>query len=131
MRWRYLTLAFVIGTLLYLVNTNPEKGDYTTWASEQFVQHTDIHQSMTSTEKENPDGFLGELAAFGKKFTEKYVEPQVGLIIDKYTTQKDYIFFSTYKTEFKIGSTTYTYRTIGVADRFVLVEAPKKEAKNK
>ncbi|WP_028401773.1 DUF4359 domain-containing protein [Ectobacillus panaciterrae] len=126
MRWRYLSLALLIGTLLYLANTNPEKGQYTAWASQQFVENTDVHHSLTDTEKEN-GGFLGELAAFGRQLTEKYVEPQVGLIIDKYTKQEDYIFFSTYKTEFTVGSTTYKYMTIGVAGRFFLVEAPKNE----
>ncbi|MFX3623256.1 MAG: DUF4359 domain-containing protein [Ectobacillus sp.] len=126
MRWRYVGLAFVIGVLLYLANTNPEKGDYTSWAAKELITRSDVHEAMTKTEQENPEGLLGELAAIGKQLTEKYVQPQVGLVIDEYTVQEDYIFFSTYKTEFTLGSTTYKYVTLGIADRFVPLEAPKK-----
>lgn len=129
MRWRYLLLALAVGGFLYLANTNPERGDYTAWASEQFVQNSEVHESLTKAQEDNPEGLLGELATVGKNLTEKYVQPQIGLVIDNYTTQKDYTVFSMYKTEFTVGSTTYKYVTVGLADRFILLEAPQEEGK--
>ncbi|MDG4658567.1 DUF4359 domain-containing protein [Ectobacillus antri] len=127
MKWRYLSVALVIVSLLYLANTNPEKGDYTAWASKQFMERTAIHSTLAEAEKQ--DSVIGDLAAFGKSITEQVVEPQVGLMIDKHTKQQDYLFFSFYQTEFAVGTTQYKYETIGIADRFVLLEAPQQTTK--
>lgn len=129
MKWRYILLLALMGCLLYLANTNPEKGEYTKWASEQLIQGSDLHKALSKTEQEDAGSLFGELASLGKQLTEKYVQPQVGLLIEKYTTKKDYIFFSTYTTSFTIGGTTYTYVTVGVADRFVPVQVPEQTKK--
>ena len=60
------------------------------------------------------------------KVSEKYVEPQVGLLIDHYTKRNDYIFFSTYTTEFDIGEEHYKYVCVGFSKIFIPIEMPKK-----
>ena len=59
------------------------------------------------------------------KVSEKYVEPQVGLLI--YTKRNDYIFFSTYTTEFDIGEEHYKYVCVGFSKIFIPIEMPKKK----
>ena len=61
------------------------------------------------------------------KVSEKYVEPQVGLLIDHYTKRNDYIFFSTYTTEFDIGEEHYKYVCVGFSKIFIPIEMPKKK----
>lgn len=129
MKWRYILLLALMGGLLYLANTNPEKGEYTKWASEQLIQGSDLHKALSKTEQEDAGGLFGELASLGKQLTEKYVQPQIGLLIENYTTKKDYLFFSTYTTSFTIGGTTYTYVTVGAASRFVPVQVPEQTEK--
>ena len=61
------------------------------------------------------------------KVSEKYVEPQVGLLVDHYTKRNDYIFFSTYTTEFDIGEEHYKYVCVGFSKIFIPIEMPKKK----
>ncbi|MCP8967715.1 DUF4359 domain-containing protein [Ectobacillus ponti] len=132
MKWKYVWLALLIGILVYLAKTNPDKAEYNAWASKQFVQRTEVHEAMARTEAESPDSLWGELASLGKKLTEKYVQPQVGLIIDEHTSKKDYIFFSLYNTSMQLGSDKYEYITLGAAEHFWLLQAPedtKKESR--
>ncbi|MFD3446591.1 DUF4359 domain-containing protein [Microbacteriaceae bacterium 4G12] len=126
MKWRYVWLALFIVGLFYLANTNPGKSEYSRWAAKQLVTRSEIHEQLKKTEKEDPDGIIGEIASLGKRLADKYVQPQVGLLIDHYTTEKNYLFFSTYTTKLTIGKETYKYVTVGLAGNFVVVDAPKK-----
>ncbi|WP_020062716.1 DUF4359 domain-containing protein [Bacillus sp. 123MFChir2] len=127
MKWKYVLLALAVVLFVYLANSNPGKGKYTDWAAKQFMTRNDIHKKLTEVEKEDKEGFLGELATIGKKLAKNYVEPQVGLLIDHYTKRNNYIFFSTYTTEFQIGKENYKYVSVGISHIFIPVEMPKKK----
>ncbi|MFJ8528721.1 DUF4359 domain-containing protein [Bacillus sp. NPDC094106] len=127
MKWKYIILALVVLLFVYLANSNPSKGEYTEWAAKQFMNHNDISKKLTEVEKEDPDGFVGELAKIGNKLGKKYVQPQVGLLIDHYTKRNDYIFFSTYTTEFTMGKENYKYVSVGFSRIFIPIEMPKKK----
>ncbi|MGG2094504.1 DUF4359 domain-containing protein [Bacillus sp. S13(2024)] len=127
MKWKYVFLALALVLLVYLANSNPNKGEYTDWAAKQLMRRNDIHKKLTEVEKENGEGLFGELATLGKKLAKKYVEPQVGLLIDHYTKRNDYIFFSTYTTEFTLGKENYKYVSVGISHIFIPIEMPKKK----
>ncbi|PGZ95369.1 hypothetical protein COE51_20705 [Bacillus pseudomycoides] len=127
MKWKYVFLALALVLLVYLANSNPSKGDYTDWAAKQLMTRNDIHKKLTEIEKEDQEGLFGELATMGKKLAKKYVEPQVGVLIDHYTKRNDYIFFSTYTTEFTIGKENYKYVSVGLSNIFIPIEMPKKK----
>lgn len=129
MKWKYVLLALVVVLFVYLANSNPGKGEYTDWAAKQFMTRNDIHKKLTEVEQEDKEGLFGELATIGKKLAKNYVEPQVGLLIDHYTKRNDYIFFSTYTTEFQIGKENYKYVSVGISHIFIPVEMPKKKEK--
>ena len=126
MKKRYIIMALVVVLLVYLANSNPSKGEYTDWAAKQFMKRNDVSKKLDEVQKENEEGLLGDLASAGKKLAKKYVEPQVGLLIDHYTKRDDYIFFSTYKTEFDIGGEHYKYVCVGFSKIFIPIEMPKK-----
>ncbi|PEZ01496.1 hypothetical protein CN326_21175 [Bacillus sp. AFS018417] len=127
MKWKYVLLALALVLFVYLANSNPSKGEYTDWAAKQLMTRNDIHKKLTEVEKEDQEGFFGELATMGKKLAKKYVEPQVGVLIDHYTKRNDYIFFSTYTTEFTIGKENYKYVSVGISNIFVPIDMPKKK----
>ncbi|CAG9612142.1 hypothetical protein BACCIP111899_01314 [Bacillus rhizoplanae] len=127
MKWKYVLLALSLVLLVYLANSNPSKGEYTDWAAKQLMTRNDIHKKLTEVEKEDQEGLFGELATMGKKLAKKYVEPQVGVLIDYYTKRNDYIFFSTYTTEFTIGKENYKYVSVGISNIFIPIEMPKKK----
>ncbi|MGG0185099.1 DUF4359 domain-containing protein [Bacillus rhizoplanae] len=127
MKWKYVLLALAVVLLVYLANSNPSKGEYTDWAAKQLMTRNDIHKKLTEVEKEDQEGLFGELATMGKKLAKKYVEPQVGVLIDHYTKRNDYIFFSTYTTEFTIGKENYKYVSVGISNIFIPIEMPKKK----
>ncbi|ENQ3078330.1 DUF4359 domain-containing protein [Bacillus multifaciens] len=127
MKWKYVLLALAVVLFVYLANSNPSKGEYTDWAAKQFMTRNDIHKKLTEVEQEDKEGLLGELATIGKKLAKNYVEPQVGLLIDHYTKRNDYIFFSTYTTEFQIGKENYKYVSVGISNIFIPIEMPKKK----
>jgi hypothetical protein len=127
MKWKYVFLALALVLLVYLANSNPSKGEYTDWAAKQLMTRNDIHKKLTEVEKEDQEGLFGELATMGKKLAKKYVEPQVGVLIDHYTKRNDYIFFSTYTTEFTIGKENYKYVSVGLSNIFIPIEMPKKK----
>ncbi|ENQ3107009.1 protein of unknown function [Bacillus sp. 491mf] len=129
MKKKYVFLALVLVLFVYLANSNPSKGEYTDWAAKQFMKRNDIHKKLTEVEQEDKEGLLGELATIGKKLAKSYVEPQVGLLIDHYTKRNDYIFFSTYTTEFQLGKENYKYVSVGISNIFIPVEMPKKKEK--
>ncbi|WP_144501139.1 DUF4359 domain-containing protein [Bacillus nitratireducens] len=120
-----MVLAVVL--LVYFANSNPGKGEYTDWAAKQFMKRNDVSKKLDEVEKENKEGILGDIASAGKKLANKYVEPQVGLLIDHYTKRNDYIFFSTYKTEFDVGGENYKYVCVGFSNIFIPIEMPKKK----
>ncbi len=120
-------MALVVILLVYLANSNPSKGEYTEWAAKQFMKRNDVSKKLDEVQKENEEGLLGDLASVGKKLAKKYVEPQVGLLIDHYTKRNDYIFFSTYTTEFDIGEEHYKYVCVGFSKIFIPIEMPKKK----
>ncbi|MGG0237395.1 DUF4359 domain-containing protein [Bacillus rhizoplanae] len=127
MKWKYVLLALAVVLFVYLANSNPSKGEYTDWAAKQLMTRNDIHKKLTEVEKEDQEGLFGELATMGKKLAKKYVEPQVGVLIDHYTKRNDYIFFSTYTTEFTIGKENYKYVSVGISNIFIPIEMPKKK----
>ncbi len=127
MRFRYVLSILFVVLLVYLASSNPSKGEYIAWASKQIMTRNEIHDYLSKLQEEDKDGLLGELAGLGKKLAKRYLEPQVGILVDKYTTEKDYIFFSTYTTEFTLGEETYEYVTVGIADHFIPVKYPKEE----
>ncbi|MGG1327054.1 DUF4359 domain-containing protein [Bacillus tropicus] len=127
MKKRYIIMALVVVLLVYLANSNPSKGEFTDWAAKQFMKRNDVSKKLDEVQKENEEGLLGDLASAGKKLAKKYVEPQVGLLIDHYTKRDDYIFFSTYKTEFDIGGEHYKYVCVGFSKIFIPIEMPKKK----
>ncbi|MCP1126069.1 DUF4359 domain-containing protein [Bacillus sp. 3103sda1] len=127
MKWKYVLLALALVLFVYLANSNPSKGEYTDWAAKQLMTRNDIHKKLTEVEKEDQEGLFGELATMGKKLAKKYVEPQVGVLIDHYTKRNDYIFFSTYTTEFTIGKENYKYVSVGISNIFIPIEMPKKK----
>ncbi|WP_440602895.1 DUF4359 domain-containing protein [Bacillus sp. GB_SG_008] len=127
MKWKYVLLALSLVLLVYLANSNPSKGEYTDWAAKQLMTRNDIHKKLTEVEKEDQEGLFGELATMGKKLAKKYVEPQVGVLIDHYTKRNDYIFFSTYTTEFTIGKENYKYVSVGISNIFIPIDMPKKK----
>ena len=127
MKRKYIIMALVVLLFVYLANSNPSKEEYTEWAAKQFMNRNDISKKLTEVEKEDPDGLVGELATIGKKLAKKYVEPQVDVLINHYTKRSDYIFFSTYKTEFTIGKENYKYVSIGFSHIFIPIEMPKKK----
>lgn len=127
MKWKYVLLALALVFFVYLANSNPSKGEYTDWAAKQLMTRNDIHKKLTEVEKEDQEGLFGELATMGKKLAKKYVEPQVGVLIDHYTKRNDYIFFSTYTTEFTIGKENYKYVSVGISNIFIPIEMPKKK----
>lgn len=129
MKKKYVLLALVIVLFVYLANSNPSRGEYTGWAAKQFMTRNDIHKKLTEVEQEDKEGLLGELATIGKKLAKNYVEPQVDLLIDHYTKRNDYIFFSTYTTEFQLGKENYKYVSVGISHIFIPVEMPKKKEK--
>ncbi len=94
MKKRYIIMALVVVLLVYLANSNPSKGEYTDWAAKQFMKRNDVSKKLDEVQKENEEGLLGDLASAGKKLAKKYVEPQVGLLIDHYTKRDDYIYSS-------------------------------------
>jgi hypothetical protein len=120
-----IVLAVVL--LVYLANSNPSKGEYTDWAAKQFMKRNDVSKKLNEVEKENEESLLGDLASAGNKLAKKYVEPQVGLLIDHYTKRNDYIFFSTYTTEFDLGGENYKYVCVGFSKIFIPIEMPKKK----
>lgn len=113
MKKKYIIMALAVVLLVYLANSNPGKGEYTDWAAKQFMKRNDVSKKLEEVEKENKEGILGDLASAGKKLANKYVEPQVGLLIEHYTKRNDYIFFSTYTTEFDLGGENYKYVCVG------------------
>ncbi|MGR5984505.1 DUF4359 domain-containing protein [Bacillus cytotoxicus] len=127
MKKKYIIAALVVLLFIYLANSNPSKGEYTEWATKQFMNRNDISKKLTEVEKEDPDGLLGELATIGKKLANKYVQPQVGVLIDHYTKRNDYLFFSTYTTEFTLGKEQYKYVSVGFSHIFIPIEMPKKK----
>ena len=126
MKKKYIIMALVVVLLVYLANSNPSKGEYTEWAAKQFMKRNDVSKKLDEVQKENEEGLLGDLAS-AVKVSEKYVEPQVGLLIDHYTKRNDYIFFSTYTTEFDIGEEHYKYVCVGFSKIFIPIEMPKKK----
>ncbi|GAA3319248.1 hypothetical protein GCM10020331_025360 [Ectobacillus funiculus] len=58
MKWRYILLLALMGGLLYLANTNPEKGEYTKWASEQLIQGSDLHKALSKKTEQEDAGSL-------------------------------------------------------------------------
>ncbi|OFD40614.1 DUF4359 domain-containing protein [Bacillus mycoides] len=127
MKKKYIIMALAVVLLVYLVNSNPGKGEYTDWAAKQFMKRNDVSKKLEEFEKENKEGILGDLASAGKKLANKYVEPQVGLLIEHYTKRNDYIFFSTYTTEFDLGGENYKYVCVGFSNIFIPIEMPKKK----
>ena len=127
MKWKYVFLALALVLFVYLANSNPSKGEYTNWAAKQLMTRNDINKKLTEVEQEDKEGLLGELVTIGKKLAKNYVEPQVGLLIDHYTKRNDYIFFSTYTTEFQIGKENYKYVSVGISHIFIPIEMPKKK----
>ncbi|MDM5435873.1 DUF4359 domain-containing protein [Bacillus hominis] len=127
MKKKYIIMALAVVLLVYLANSNPGKGEYTDWAAKQFMKRNDVSKKLDEVEKENKEGILGDLASAGKKLANKYVEPQVGLLIDHYTKRNDYIFFSTYKTDFDVGGENYKYVCVGFSNIFIPIEMPKKK----
>ena len=126
-KWKYVMAVLFVVFLIYLANSNPSKGEYTEWAATQFMKRNDVSQKLIELEKEDPEGVIGELAGIGKKLANKYVGPQVELLIDHYTKQSDYIFFSTYTTEFTIGKEKYTYVSVGFSHLFIPIDMPEKK----
>ncbi|EJV64205.1 DUF4359 domain-containing protein [Bacillus cereus] len=127
MKKKYIIMALAVVLLVYLANSNPGKGEYTDWAAKQFMKRNDVSKKLEEFEKENKEGILGDLASAGKKLVNKYVEPQVGLLIEHYTKRNDYIFFSTYTTEFDLGGENYKYVCVGFSNIFIPIEMPKKK----
>lgn len=127
MKKKYIIMALAVVLLVYLANSNPGKGEYTDWAAKQFMKRNDVSKKLEEVEKENKEGILGDLASAGKKLANKYVEPQVGLLIEHYTKRNDYIFFSTYTTEFDLGGGNYKYVCVGFSNIFIPIEMPKKK----
>lgn len=127
MKKKYIIMALAVVLLVYLANSNPGKGEYTDWAAKQFMKRNDVSKKLEEVEKENKEGILGDLASVGKKLANKYVEPQVGLLIEHYTKRNDYIFFSTYTTEFDLGGENYKYVCVGFSNIFIPIEMPKKK----
>ena len=127
MKKRYIIMALVVVLLVYLANSNPSKGEYTDWAAKQFMKRNDVSKKLDEVQKENEEGLLGDLASAGKKLAKKYVEPQVGLLIDHYTKRDDYIFFSTYKTEFDIGGEHYKYVCVGFQKSLFQLKCRRKD----
>ncbi|WP_459501890.1 DUF4359 domain-containing protein [Bacillus sp. C1] len=128
MKRKYIIIvAFVAILFVYLASSNPSKTEYTEWAAKQFMNRNDISKKLTEVEEENPDGLVGELATIGKKLAKKYVEPQVDLLINHYTKRDDYMFFSTYTTEFTLGKENYKYVSVGFSHIFIPIEMPKKK----
>ncbi|MFZ3199320.1 MAG: DUF4359 domain-containing protein [Bacillus mycoides] len=119
MKKKYIIMALAVVLLVYLANSNPGKGEYTDWAAKQFMKRNDVSKKLEEVEKENKEGILGDLASAGKKLANKYVEPQVGLLIEHYTKRNDYIFFSTYTTEFDLGGENYKYVCVGFSNIFI------------
>ena len=118
-------MALVVVLLVYLANSNPSKGEYTEWAAKQFMKRNDVSKKLDEVQKRMK---RVSLATWHRpvKVSEKYVEPQVGLLIDHYTKRNDYIFFSTYTTEFDIGEEHYKYVCVGFSKIFIPIEMPKK-----
>ena len=118
-------MALVVVLLVYLANSNPSKGEYTEWAK-QFMKRNDVSKKLDEVQKRMK---RVSLATWHRpvKVSEKYVEPQVGLLIDRYTKRNDYIFFSTYTTEFDIGEEHYKYVCVGFSKIFIPIEMPKKK----
>ncbi|MEK5250045.1 DUF4359 domain-containing protein [Bacillus sp. FSL R9-9530] len=127
MKKKYIIMALAVVLLVYLANSNPGKEEYTDWAAKQFMKRNDVSKKLEEVEKENKEGILGDLASAGKKLANKYVEPQVGLLIEHYTKRNDYIFFSTYTTEFDLGGENYKYVCVGFSNIFIPIEMPKKK----
>lgn len=127
MKKKYIIMALAVVLLVYLANSNPGKGEYTDWAAKQFMKRNDVSKKLEEVEKENKESILGDLASAGKKLANKYVEPQVGLLIEHYTKRNDYIFFSTYTTEFDLGGENYKYVCVGFSNIFIPIEMPKKK----
>lgn len=127
MKKKYIFGILLIVLLVYLANSNPSKSAYTSWAAKQFMKRNDVSQKLSEIAKEDKGRLFGELAKFGQNVAKKYVEPQVDTLIDHYTERSDYIFFSTYKTEFTIGQDTYKYVSVGIADHFIPVDMPDKK----
>lgn len=127
MKWKYLFGILLVVLFIYLANSNPSKSDYTNWAAKQFMKYNDVSQKLTEVAKEDKDSLFGELAEFGQDVAKKYVEPQVDKLIAHYTERNDYIFFSTYTTEFKIGKDKYKFVSVGIANHFIPIEIPDKK----
>lgn len=122
---KVLFIVLFIAAVLYLGTNNPSQEKFVAWASQQFMQNSSFHQSLEKTATEEPNSLWGELAKMGKQLTDQVVTPQVGHLIDVYTKKSDYVICSIFTTEYTIAGKTYKYVTLGIANRFLLLSAPK------
>ncbi|WP_379970541.1 DUF4359 domain-containing protein [Ectobacillus sp. sgz5001026] len=122
---KLLFIALFLAVVFYFGSSNPTQEKYVAWASQQFVQNSSFHQSLEKTATEDPSSVWGELAKMGKQLTEKVVQPQIGHLLAMYTTRTDYALWSVFTTEYTIAGKTYTYVTLGIANQFFLLSAPK------
>ncbi|PEF32945.1 DUF4359 domain-containing protein [Bacillus wiedmannii] len=130
MKKKYIVIALIIFLFVYLVNSNPSKVEYTNWAAKQFMELNDISKKLNEVEEENQESLLSDFILSGKKLAEKYIEPQVELVIDHHTKRDNYIFFSTYTTEFDFGEKHYKYVCVGFSKNFIHLEMQEEKDKS-
>lgn len=94
------------------------------------MELNDVSKKLNEVEEENQESLLSDLILSGKKFAEKYIEPQVELVIDHHAKRDYYIFFSTYTTEFDFGEEHYKYVCVGFSKTFIHLEMQKEENKS-
>ncbi|MBO9129987.1 DUF4359 domain-containing protein [Bacillus sp. 165] len=127
MKGRYISVILFVVLFIYLASSNPSKGEYTAWASEQIMTRNEVHAYLSEVQQEDEGGLLSELAGLGKKLAKRYLEPQVGILVDKHTKEKDYMFLSMYTTKFNLGRENYEYVTLGIANHFIPVKYPQEK----
>ncbi|MBG9539885.1 hypothetical protein ABE42_36900 [Bacillus thuringiensis] len=130
MKKKYIVIAPIIFLFVYLVYSNPSKGEYTNWAAKQFMEFNDVSKKLKEVEEENQESLLSDLILSGKKLAEKYIEPQAELVIHHHTKRDNYILFSTYTTEFDFGEEHYKYVCVGFSKTFIHLEMQKEENKS-
>ncbi|MBG9585328.1 hypothetical protein ABE42_40565 [Bacillus thuringiensis] len=127
MKKKYIVIVLIIFLFIYLINSNPGKVEYRNWAAKQFMELNDVSKKLNEVEEENQESLLSDLILLGKNLAKKYIEPQVELVIDHHTKRNNYIFFSTYTTEFDFGKEHYKYVCVGFSKTFIHLEMQKKK----
>lgn len=121
---KYIVLFILVLVCTLLIFTNPDKDSYTSFITKQVIEKG-IEPKIDSISDKVDSSIFEEILDIGQKYSDKYLESTIEVVVDKSTTESNWYLFSIYESDVDLVFKTYHFKFLGIGNIFIPLELPE------